>query len=114
MRKVGLMIRIVNLRSYELHDNEVLVRIDRTSVLGNPFVLRNECDRSACIAKYKQYFKATFKSSENVHFLRELRRIFELALEKDIALACWCAPKACHGDVIASFLNDSIETFKNI
>ena len=32
---------------------------------------------------------------------KEVERIAELVRSgQDIALACWCAPKACHGDVI--------------
>ena len=37
--------------------------------------------------------------------MQELRRLRDLALRPEgVVLLCWCAPKACHGDVIASAL----------
>jgi len=30
----------------------------------------------------------------------EIRRLAALARKQDICLVCWCAPKACHADII--------------
>ncbi|OGS39983.1 MAG: hypothetical protein A3K77_01380 [Euryarchaeota archaeon RBG_13_31_8] len=60
---------------------------------GNPFPLKNESERMDVINKYEKY-------------------LFESGLINDIGelsnakrLGCWCAPKPCHGDVLAKYIN---------
>lgn len=36
---------------------------------------------------------------------RELRRILYLSLRGGVVLSCWCAPKPCHGDIVAEAIN---------
>lgn len=35
---------------------------------------------------------------------RELARLRALAVDHDVELECWCAPLACHGDVIKRYI----------
>ncbi|MEV6791313.1 DUF4326 domain-containing protein [Streptomyces sp. NPDC051320] len=64
-------------------------RIDRRSPWGNPFELPGDGDRGTVIANYEQHY-LPYKPSL-------LDRLHEL---KGKALGCWCAPDACHGDVL--------------
>ena len=95
------MIRIVNLRSYSLKPNEVLIKVDRSNkILGNKYYMESEQHRDLVCNQYAQWFE---NKSESV--LEELRRIYRVAREKDVALGCWCYPKRCHSESIKSFLD---------
>lgn len=64
------------------------VYIGRPSKWGNPFKVGVHGDRRECIARYREWI-ATQPGL--------LADIGELQGQ---ALGCWCAPKACHGDVL--------------
>ena len=98
------MLRVVNLRNYKLYPNEVLIKVDRSSVLGNPFFMKEESQRNKVCDEYETYFQK--QVVENPKFLNELKRIAVIAREKDIALACWCFPKRCHAEVIKKYVDD--------
>lgn len=100
-------IRIVNLRNYRPNDKEVVIRIDRKTILGNPYVMQDESDRDEVIRRYELHFNECMRISRD--FLQEVQRIEALYREgKDIALACWCAPKRCHGDIILAHLRSIV------
>lgn len=67
--------------------------IGRGSIYGNPFVIGPDGERMVVIAKFKAY--AEWRLSKEPEWLEPLRG-------KD--LACYCAPQACHGDVIIALL----------
>ena len=100
-----MSIRIVNLRSYVLKESEVLVKVDRSSILGNPFYMSNESMRDEVCDQYDMYFNNNIKDSRS-GFVRELNKIYLLSLSKDIVLGCWCYPKRCHAEVIMNYLNN--------
>lgn len=77
---------VVHLK-YEKYD----VRIDRATILGNPFTVQ-KYGRLGCIARYEKYARERMKKDA------EFRRAV-LACRGQ-RLGCWCAPKPCHGDVI--------------
>lgn len=66
------------------------VYIGRPSKWGNPFSL-DEYEREEAIALYEQHL-----GQELIEDLPELR---------GKTLGCWCAPKPCHGDVLARLAN---------
>lgn len=101
------MVRVVNLRNYKLYPNEVLIKVDRSSVLGNPFFMKEESQRNKVCDEYETYFQK--QVVENQRFLNELKRIAMMAREKDIALACWCFPKRCHAEVIKKYIEGEIK-----
>lgn len=68
------------------------VRIDRRTDWGNPFEMPGDGDRDEVVYNYEHHY-LPFKPS-----LR--RRLHEL---EGKALGCWCAPEACHGDVLKQF-----------
>jgi hypothetical protein len=73
----------------------LLVRIDRTTAWGNPFKLGEDGDRKTVIANYKKHYLPYKPSLQD--------RLIEL---EGKALACWCAPESCHGDVLADIVGD--------
>jgi hypothetical protein len=69
------------------------VYIGRPSKWGNPFPMGEEKDREQVIAKFEQYL---MNSPELLAQIGELKG-------KD--LVCFCAPKACHGDILLRLAN---------
>jgi len=89
--------RVVNKRSGEPFD----VYVGRPSKWGNPFVIgarwpgHNEpLTREQVIARYRTWLLAQPELVEQAK--QELR---------DKTLACWCAPKPCHADVLLEIAN---------
>jgi hypothetical protein len=81
------------------------VRVDRTSVLGNPF-LTSRTDRNDACDKYEIWF------SENIGKLRiELLRLNRIhAQYGQLTLFCWCAPRRCHAETIKRWLESYEES----
>lgn len=75
--------------------------IGRPSPLGNPFIIGRDGTRDEVIAKYRSWL--WYKTSIDCKARDELNRLTDLYEENGnkLDLVCWCAPKACHGDVIA-------------
>lgn len=79
------------------HDNLVrwaesaglYVRVDRKTPWGNPFETPTDGDRETVIANYAAHY-LPYKPS----LLEKLDTL------SGKALGCWCAPEACHGDVL--------------
>lgn len=69
--------------------------IGRPGPYGNPFIIGKDGNREEVIAKFAEY--ATAKLFNDSEWLEPLRG-------KD--LACYCAPLACHGDVIIKYLEE--------
>lgn len=69
------------------------VYIGRPSVWGNPFEIGKDGTREEVIQKYEEYLRGN----------RSLRAL--LPSLKGKVLGCWCAPKACHGDVLVKWAN---------
>jgi Domain of unknown function (DUF4326)/ParB-like nuclease domain len=67
----------------------LLVSVDRRTEWGNPFELPYDGDRETVIANYADHFLP--------HKPSLLSRLHEL---RGKALACWCSPAPCHGDVL--------------
>ncbi len=71
--------------------DEFDVYIGRGSKWGNPFVIGKDGDRDEVIDKYDHYLLAR---PDLMDALPELL---------DQRLGCFCAPKACHGDVLKRY-----------
>lgn len=65
---------------------------------GNPFAMKNESERDAVLKKYEAYFLDRIE--KDAEFKNRI-----LAL-KGKTLGCFCAPRACHGHVIAAWLDN--------
>jgi hypothetical protein len=73
---------------------EDAVYVGRPSRWGNPFSIGPTCTRADAVRKYKAY------TAEIPGFLTEIRSNLR---GKD--LVCWCAPKACHADILLEIAN---------
>jgi hypothetical protein len=69
------------------------VNIGRPSKWGNPFVIGLDGNREEVIEKYEAWLMT---QSDLIEALPELR---------GRVLGCWCAPRPCHGDVLARLAN---------
>lgn len=65
---------------------------------GNPIPLKSGEPRGSTIEKYKEYFNERILNDEIFK-----QRILSL---RDETLGCFCKPNACHGDVIAEYVNN--------
>jgi hypothetical protein len=69
------------------------VYVGRPTKWGNPFAIGKDGSREVVIVKYRAWL---FNQPHLLAALPELR---------GKVLACWCAPLACHGDVLAELAN---------
>ena len=76
------------------------VYVGRGTPLGNPFHIGKDGTREEVIRKYAAWLKQQPDDSEAMRMLRDLARWYKR--DKLLYLACWCAPKPCHADVISS------------
>ena len=76
--------------------------IGRPSVLGNPYTIGRRT-RAEVIAQYRQWLRQEWVKKGAVQ--AELLRLARLAkAQQTLTLRCWCAPRACHGDVVREAL----------
>lgn len=73
------------------------VYIGRPSKWGNPFVIGGDGTREQVIEKYRAWL---LQQPELMAALPELR---------GKVLGCWCAPRACHGDVLVEMADNTTE-----
>ena len=90
------MITIHNLKTDKMiHPWDVL--IDRRTVWGNPFPMKNKSleERDRVCDKYDERIGWSFK------YIQPLKKLKELYKEHGkLRLFCWCAPLRCHGESI--------------
>lgn len=86
------MPRVYNKRHKNAPDDAVYV--GRGSKWGNPYHIGQDGDREDVIEKFELHL---LNNKELMEQLPELRG-------KD--LVCWCAPKACHADVLMEYANN--------
>lgn len=68
---------------------------------GSPFPITEGSSREESIRKYKDYFYDRIRKDPD----------FKSSVEalRGKTLGCFCKPKACHGDIIADYLNNKRE-----
>ena len=94
------MIQIKNLKAAK-PENPWDVRVDRASVLGNPFYLENESQRDEVCNKYEEWFR----TNKDPAFQMMLDKLCKLYAEYgQLNLFCWCAPKRCHSETIRQYV----------
>ncbi|MFJ4545828.1 DUF4326 domain-containing protein [Pseudomonas sp. NPDC088885] len=102
LREKEIPTRIINLKITKVSNKDngdsYDVYIGRGTLWGNPYQMGKEGTRDEVIAKFaydfeKRFLKLPEKFDENIEKLRGK------------TLGCHCKPAACHGDVIANYLN---------
>jgi hypothetical protein len=63
----------------------------RAGEWGNPFPLKDEKDRGACLKKYINWLFRIWT----------LELGLKIKMLKGKTLVCFCSPKLCHGDILA-------------
>jgi hypothetical protein len=82
------MVKVLNARRAGIHSTESQVYIGRPSKWGNPFVIGRDGSRTEAIKQYQHWIA------------RQPALMAELGELRGKNLVCWCAPLACHGDVL--------------
>jgi hypothetical protein len=65
----------------------------KASVWGNPFAIGKDGSREEVMVRYRAWLLA------NPELLEKLPEL------KGKVLGCWCAPEACHGDILSELAN---------
>jgi hypothetical protein len=76
------------------------VYVGRPTLFGNPFKIGEDGDRAEVVAKYREW--VLHSSHPNALYTRDVLKQGQLR-GKD--LVCWCAPLACHADVLMELAN---------
>lgn len=71
------------------------IYVGRPSRFGNPLVLEDERDRDEILVKYEKWLM------EQPELIAAVKKHL-----KGKHLTCWCAPKACHADVLLRIANE--------
>jgi len=84
--------------------NEKLnIRVDRASILGNPYQLYHESERDNICQRYETHFLRNIK--ENPSFRAQVNKLIELYKQHGkLNLYCWCSPKQCHAETIRDYI----------
>ncbi len=82
--------RVYNKRSAHPTD---AVYVGRPTKWGNPFVIGRHGNREQVVSQYEQYLLSNEDLMNSLHEL------------KGKSLICWCAPQACHADVLIKYAN---------
>jgi hypothetical protein len=108
-------IRVVN-RHHGHHANGVTkIYIGRGSPLGNPFTHMKGtkaefivASREEAVKRYRQWLPESIRAG-NIDAVLLCKQIADQALKPEgVDLVCFCAPKACHGDVIKELLTEGL------
>ena len=86
------MMRVLSKRKLPPPSGAVRIYIGRPSFWGNPFEIGVHGNRQEVINAYEHYIR---NSAEHIASLHEL---------VGCELICWCAPLACHGDVLIKLI----------
>lgn len=89
---------------------EGAVKVDRSTALGNPFIVGTHGDAAECVYLFRMLLTGYLPVAKGLSFddlrmkYRAISDRFEALRGKD--LACWCAlDKPCHADVLLDLAN---------
>ena len=101
------MILIKNLRNEKPH-YPWQIKVDRSSLLGNPFPISKDQDRNTVCDRYKAYIKEKIKT--DVVFSSCINGLISLHNSYGkLELFCWCTPLRCHAEELKTILEELIE-----
>ncbi len=109
-------VRVVSKRAggVKPRDGEMVIDVDRTNgVLGNPVFLRNHRDpkeRAMVIAAHGRRLEADVARGGPISLeLESIAR--KVAVGRNVALRCWCAPRPCHADAYKKIIEERAAYF---
>ena len=102
-------ITIHNLRVEKPH-KPYDVKCDRSGPLGNPVGSHgDESKRDWACDYYADWFKEEVLTGKNIQAYTELMRIKQIyEIHKQLRIFCWCTPRRCHTQTIATWLTEDI------
>lgn len=92
--------RILNKRTASAAELRDAVYVGRPTKYGNPYSIGAHGNREQVIVQFQRWWYAPEQEALRLEAFRELRG-------RD--LVCWCAPKHCHAEVIAAFVNVGLD-----
>jgi hypothetical protein len=92
-------------------EGATIIKIDRSSPLGNPYRMSSEEQRDNVCEAYAHEISRRVKNDPA--YRREMVRIYRACERGEhVALMCWCAPRRCHGDAIKDFIEQYLSEGK--
>ena len=94
-----------------IFDDKTMVRIDRTTPWGNPFIVGVNGDRNTVCNLHKRWLNEWVINQREIKYkigIREysnkwvIEHLEELINKK---VVCWCAPERCHGEFLILLAN---------
>lgn len=81
------------------------IRIDRSTLFGNPYPITDTQDRATVIALYEVYLirQLAYKKGFYTCFMALVEQYKTTGM---LTLVCWCSPLPCHGDVLAKYIKE--------
>jgi hypothetical protein len=90
------MTTVVNKRNHTPTDNDVY--IGRGSKWGNPYKIQGDETRGVVISRYTILMHERLTGDNSDKWKEDLAKL------RGKTLVCYCAPLACHGDVLVTLL----------
>lgn len=83
------------------------VNVGRPTALGNPFVIGIHGDRDAVCDQYERWFEEQIRNADTLVLGHLKSLLIQSERQDELILGCYCAPRRCHAETIAQFLNDT-------
>lgn len=93
------------------HKSRKCEYVGRPSPLGNPFKWDKRTPKGSTLPYYRKWFLDKLRSNDH-SFHDELDRLFQIALNGDLYLGCWCKNGPCHADIIKDHLEYRLQKEK--
>ena len=100
------MISILNLRIYK-PKLPWDFKVDRTTILGNPYNMKDESERDKVCEQYEDWFYYAAHNQDFHNYLKTLAEAYKQ--HGKLNLFCWCAPKRCHAKTIKEAIENNDE-----
>lgn len=106
------MITVVNKKKHVPTVDDIY--IGRPTIIGNQWshLSRGKAEvqvatREDAVECYRDWLPKAYV--EDIKVRAYIDKIIEKASTEDVNLVCWCAPKACHGDVVKEFVEKALD-----
>lgn len=111
------MLQVLNMKDkgiddfWTLDNTEHIVRIDRVTKWGNPFIMGIDGDRDEVCNKYWVWLHEWMLNGKEIKLRIGAREysnkwvIEHISELKGKNVACWCSPERCHGHLLVELAN---------
>jgi len=99
------MFKVIHIKQMD-RTNPQHVYCGRPSLLGNPYPMKGESSRDDVCNAYAIHFNTLLIN--DAAFRKEVERVRRLHDAGDVSLVCFCAPRRCHCETLANYLNEEL------